>query len=92
MLSSIVAALIAVWYYFSAKKTGRDPINWAIAGLVIYFIVALSWTWFITPSIKDAAIHSQSKLLMYITRYGFIVIASACAVLYNLKFAAKKQD
>jgi len=74
------------------KKTGRDPINWAIAGLVIYFIVALSWTWFITPSIKDAAIHSQSKLLMYITRYGFIVIASACAVLYNLKFAAKKQD
>ncbi len=92
MLSSIVAAAFAVWYYFTAQKTGRDPVNWAIVGLVIYFIVALSWTWFVTPSIKDAAIHSQSKLLMYITRYGFIVVASACAVFYNLKFAAKKQD
>ncbi len=92
MLSSIVAAFFAVWYYFTAKKTGRDPINWAIVGLMVYFIVALSWTWIVTPSLKDAAIHNQSKLLMYITRYGFIVVASACTVFYNLKFAGHKQD
>ncbi len=92
MLSSIVAASFAVWYYFTAQKTGRDPVNWAIVGLVIYLTVAFSWTWFVTPSLKDAAIHSQSKLLMYITRYGFIVVASACAAFYNIKFAGEKKD
>ncbi len=93
MIGSIAAAFVACWFYFTAKKTGRDPVSWAIAGLVVYFIVALSWTWMVTPSIKDAASHGQNGLLIFLARYAYILVGLASAVFYNLKFAGdNKQD
>ena len=92
MISTLAAAVIAVWFYFTAQKTGRDAISWAVVGLVIYLTVAFSWTWFITPSLKDMAIHSRNGLMVFIARYAFIVVGVSCAVVYNLKFAGKKQQ
>lgn len=92
MAGSIVAIAIAVWYYFTAQKTGRNPVSWAVAGMVLYFTVALAWTYFITPPIKDAASHSQSGVLIFLTRYAYILVGLACAVFYNLKFAGKKDQ
>lgn len=92
MIGTIVAILLAVWFYFTAKQTGRDPVSWAIAGAVLYFTVALTWSTFVTPPIKDAASHSQSGLLIFVTRYAYIVVSSVCAILFNLKFAGAKNS
>ncbi len=92
MIGSIVAILVAVWFYLSAKNTSRQPVSWAVAGLVVYFTVALAWTWLVTPPIKDAASHSQNGLLIFLTRYAYIVVGLLGAVVFNLKFAGSKKQ
>ncbi|WP_031433698.1 hypothetical protein [Methylomarinum vadi] len=92
MIGSIVAAGVAIWFYFTAKNSGRQPISWAVAGLLVYFIVALLWTKLVTPPIKDAATHSQSGLLIFLTRYAYIVVGLTCAALFNLKFGRSKVE
>lgn len=92
MLGSIVAAFVAVWFYQTAKRTGRQPVSWAVAGIVVYFMVALLWTNLVTPPIKDAASHSQSGILIFLTRYAYILAGLACAVFFNLKFSGSKEQ
>jgi hypothetical protein len=83
MLSSIAAILIAVWFYYTAHRTGRPAIMWAVSGVVVYFLAALIWTLLVTPSIKDLASHGQSGVLVFIVRYAYILFAAACAILLN---------
>jgi len=85
IIGSLVAIFILVWFYNSAAEYGRNPLHWAIAGFLVYFIVAALWTFAINPGIKDAAMHSRDTLLMWIARYAYIVVALACAVVFNLK-------
>ncbi|MFW5443773.1 MAG: hypothetical protein ACKE51_05645 [Methylococcaceae bacterium] len=91
IIGSIAAILIFVWFYKTAENTGRNPLHWAVAGFVVYFIVALIWTYFINPSIKDAAMHSRSTVLMYVVRYAYIVVSVCCAVVFNLKVNKKAE-
>jgi len=90
IIGSIAAILIMVWFYNTAN--GRNPLHWAMAGFLVYSIVSLLWTVVITPDIKDAAMHSRNTLLMWVARYAYIVVAVACAVIFNLKIGYKKQD
>lgn len=92
IIGSIVAIFILVWFYNTAAEYGRNPIHWAIAGVLVYFIVGLLWTVLITPDIKDAAMHSRNTLLMWITRYAYIVVALACTIVFNLRVRGKKQE
>jgi len=87
---SIAAILVMVWFYNTAN--GRNPVHWAMAGFLVYFIVSLLWTVAITPDIKDAAMHSRNTLLMWVARYAYIVVAVACTVIFNIKIGYKKQD
>jgi hypothetical protein len=89
IIGTLAAIFILVWFYNSAKKYGRNQIHWAIAGFVVYFLIALLWTYFINPGIKDAAMHSRNTLLMYISRYAYIVVALSSAALFNLKIGPK---
>jgi len=90
VIGSIAAISVMVWFYYTAN--GRNPVHWALAGFLIYFIVCLLWTVGINPAIKDAAMHTRSTLLMWLARYAYIVVAVACAVFYNLFFGHKKSD
>lgn len=92
IIGSIVSIFILVWFYHSASGYERNPVHWAMAGVLVYFIVALSWTFMINPSIKDAAMHGRNILLMYIARYAYIVVALACAVVFNYKVGPKKSS
>ncbi len=92
MIGSIVAAGVAIWFYQTAKRHGRQPISWAVAGLLVYFTVALLWTNVVTPPIKDAASHSQSGVLIFLTRYAYIIVGLACAAAFNLKFGGAKSE
>lgn len=85
IIGSISAVLILVWFYHSAEGFNRNPVHWAIAGFVVYFIVALLWTYFVNPGIKDAAMHGRDSFLMYVSRYAYIIVALVCAAIFNLK-------
>ncbi len=90
IIGSLVGILILVWFYNTAN--GRNPVQWAFAGFLVYFIVSLLWTVGVTPVIKDAAMHSRNTLLMWTARYAYIIVALACAAVFNLKAGHKKQD
>ncbi|QSA99852.1 hypothetical protein JWZ98_14290 [Methylomonas sp. EFPC1] len=83
MLGSIAAALVGIWFYNTAARSSRPPISWAVSGVVVYFLAALLWTLAITPSVKDAASHSQSAALIFIVRYAYIGFGVLVAVLLN---------
>ncbi|MEI8574801.1 hypothetical protein U737_15480 [Methylomonas sp. LW13] len=83
MLGSIAAALVGIWFYNTAARSSRPPISWAVSGVVVYFLAALLWTLAITPSVKDAASHSQSAALIFIVRYAYIGFGVLVAILLN---------
>ena len=83
MLSSIAAALIGIWFYSTASRSGRSPLSWAISGVVVYFLAALLWSLIVTPGVKDTATHTQSGLLIFIVRYAYIAFAAGAAAGVN---------
>lgn len=90
IIGSIAGIIIAVWFYNTASRSERDPLNWAIAGFIVYLIVAMFWTFIVNSGIKDAAIHSRSYFLSYIARYAYIVVAFVSAVIFNLTVGKKR--
>ena len=92
IIGSVAGILIFVWFYNTASRSGRNPLNWAIAGFVVYLMIAMFWTFIVNPGIKDAAMHSRNTFLMYIARYAYIVVSLAGAVFFNLTVGKKKQD
>jgi hypothetical protein len=91
MLGSIAAALIGIWFYNTAPRSGRSPVFWALSGGVVYFLAALLWTLIVTPGVKDAASHTQNGLLIFIVRYAYICFGLACAAGINF-WLNKAQD
>jgi|AJXC01.1.fsa_nt_gi RsiW-degrading membrane proteinase PrsW (M82 family) len=91
IIGSLASIFIVVWFYFTARNSGRSPVQWAMVGFVIYIMIALLWTYFVNPPIKDAALHSNNSLLIWLSRYAYIVVAFSCAAVYNLKFGQKKE-
>ncbi len=91
IIGSVVAIFILAWFYNNASKYDRNPLHWAITGVMVYFIIALFWTYFINPPIKDAAMHGRNTLLMYISRYAYILVAFAVAAFFNLKIGPKNK-
>lgn len=83
MVGSIAALLIGIWFYLSASRSGRASVSWGISGVLVYFMAALLWTLLITPSVKDAATHGQSALLIFIARYAYVLFGVVCAAAVN---------
>ncbi len=92
IIGSLVAIGVLVWFYSTAEKYGRNPVHWALAGFLVYTIVAALWTFGVNPGIKDAAMHGRNTMLMWLARYAYIVVALACAVVFNLKVGKNKAD
>lgn len=84
MLSVIAAGLVGYWFYSTASRSGRSPFSWAVSGVVVYFLAALLWSLVVTPGVKDAAIHNQSNLLIFIVRYAYIGVGLAAVALVNV--------
>lgn len=84
MLSVIAAALVGIWFYNTASRSGRKPVSWAVSGVIVYFLAALLWSLTVTPGIKDAATHNQSGLLIFIVRYAYIGIGLTVAAMVNI--------
>lgn len=91
MLGVIAATLVGIWFYNTAARSGRPPVSWGVSGTVVYFLAALLWSLIVTPSIKDAAIHNQSGVLIFIVRYAYILIGLIAAAIVNI-WLNKKAD
>ncbi len=83
MIGSVAAALIAIWFYNTAARSGRPAISWAVSGVVVYFLAAVLWTLTVTPTIKDTASHTQNGLLVFAVQYAYIVFGIAVAMGIN---------
>ncbi|OAI18529.1 hypothetical protein A1507_09225 [Methylomonas koyamae] len=83
MIGSVAAALIAIWFYNTAARSGRPAISWAVSGVVVYFLAAVLWTLIVTPAIKDTASHTQNGVLVFIVQYAYIAFGAAVALSIN---------
>ncbi len=84
MLGVMAAIAVCVWFYSTAARSGRTPVSWAISGVVVYFLAALLWSLIVTPTVKDAAIHNQNGLLIFIVRYAYIAVGMLAAAIVNI--------
>lgn len=85
MAGSIAALLLAVWFYTGAQAKGKNPVQWAVVGVVIYFIAAALWTFLVTPPLRDSVEHNQSYILAFIVRYGYVAVGVMCSAWVKFK-------
>lgn len=93
MLGSLAAIIIVFWFYQTAISKGKDPLQSAILGFVVYLIPAAAWTLLVTPSIRPAVEHSSNFFMALIAQYAYILVALICAAWVRSKhFAEPKQS
>ena len=56
-LARFAAIAVLVWFYMSAKEKGASPINWAIIGLIGYWI---TW-WVVKLTLVSALLGTVAK-------------------------------
>ena len=89
MIGAIAAILIVYWYYKGALAAGKNPVRWAFIGLLVYFIPAIFWTYFINSGLRDSVEHSQNVFLAIVVRYAYVAVGAGCAILYRKKVLEK---
>ena len=92
MIGAIVAMCIAIWFYQTAIAANQKSVSWAIAGVIIYFMAALFWSYFITPSIKVITEHNQKGCLILVVQYAYIIFGLGCATVFKLIMTAKQRQ
>jgi len=79
MLGGVVAVLIALWFYRTADSKGAPAIQWAVAGLIAYYVPNFIWSiWVAKPILQT--LHAQSApIKASLVGHSSIVIGAACA-------------
>jgi hypothetical protein len=57
VIGGLVAIGLAVWYYRTAEAKGGPALQWAIAGVIVYYVPNFLWKWMIA----DKAIQTLQK-------------------------------
>ncbi|MCK9395612.1 MAG: hypothetical protein M0Q44_08475 [Methylobacter sp.] len=73
-LARFAGIAVLVWFYLSAKEKGESPINWAIIGLIGYWI-----TWWV---VKLTAVSALSGMVAKNPTGTFLLyqIPALCAI------------
>ncbi|MDO9423683.1 MAG: hypothetical protein Q7T40_05785 [Methylobacter sp.] len=73
-LARFAAIAVLVWFYMTAKEKGESPINWAITGLIGYWI-----TWWV---VKLAVVPGLMGMVAKNPTGAFLVyqIPALCAI------------
>jgi hypothetical protein len=73
-LARFAAIAVLVWFYMTAKEKGEPPINWAITGLIGYWI-----TWW---AVKLTAVSALSGMVAKNPTGTFLVyqLPALCAI------------
>jgi hypothetical protein len=81
LLAKLCGILVMVWFYLSAKKQGASPVNWAIIGLIGYWI---SW-WIANKIILSALIGLFSKSSVIVFLVTQIPVACALFIVFMVR-------
>ncbi len=84
LFAQIAGIVMLVWFYQTAKKLGENPINWAITGLVGYW---LTW-WIAKLTIKSLhldVLAGNSGILKFV-----IILTPAVLAILATLFIRKK--
>jgi hypothetical protein len=89
MLGGVVAVLIAFWFYRTADSKGAPAIQWAIAGLIAYYVPNFIWSLLVAKPILQT-LHAQSApIKASLVGHSSIVIGALCAWLVWYGFLRK---
>jgi hypothetical protein len=87
MLQIIVAIVVAVWFYKSARAVGKNGFGWAVIGIVAMTIPSLAWGFFVRAAILPTLIRSQisdAGAIMSGLAIGLVGIGLGLAVVFWL--------
>ncbi len=92
LLAKFAGILVIVWFYLSGKKSGENPIKWAVIGLIGYW---LAW-WIGNEVILSALVgmFSKKSAVIFLVTQIPVVCGVAVAFLVRKKLIkdAAKED
>lgn len=95
LFAQIAGIVMLVWFYQTAKKLGENPMNWAITGLIGYW---LTW-WIAKLTIKTLNLDALAgnsgilKILIILTPAVLAILATLfIRKKYLVDAAESKQD
>lgn len=91
MLGALAVILIGIWYYKGGLAAGKNPVQLAIMGAVLFFLPAISWTYWVTPGLKDTASHTQNSMMVFFVQHAYVLVGVAVAALLYPKLTAKDE-
>lgn len=82
----IGAIIIAVWFYLSAIKAGKNPWTWVAAGVVIYYLVGVFWMYGILKPIMGHSFYIHRMATGVAIKASGIVVGLLAGALVRWKF------
>ncbi len=79
MLGGVIAVLIAVWFYRTADSKGAPGVQWAIAGLLAFYIPNFIWSLLVAKTMLQN-LHAQSApIKASLVGHSSVVLGALCA-------------
>lgn len=85
MIGGIVALLIAVWFYNTASRAGKNPLQWMIAGIIAYYGTMLVWTYWIVSPLLGRFFDRHSLTAGLAIELSAVGAGALCAIIVRSK-------
>lgn len=79
MIGGVVAVLIAYWYYRTAESKGAPGIQWAVAGLIAYYVPNFIWSLLVAKPILQTLHQQSAPIKASLVGHSSVVIGALCA-------------
>ncbi|HUL12369.1 MAG TPA: hypothetical protein VLU73_09400 [Methylococcaceae bacterium] len=89
MLGGVVAVLIAFWFYRTADSKRAPAMQWAVAGVISYYVPNIIWSLTVAKPILQT-LHAQSAPIKAgLIGHSSVIIGALCAGLVWYGFLRK---
>jgi hypothetical protein len=91
-LARFAAIAVLVWFYMSAKEKGEPPINWAIIGLIGYWIAWWAVKLTLVSALSGMVAKSATGTFLLVQIPALCAIGAAFLIRKKLLADADKKD
>jgi hypothetical protein len=91
-LARFAAIAVLVWFYMSAKEKGESPINWAIIGLIGYWIAWWAVKLTVVNAFSGMVAKSATGTFLLVQIPALCAIGAAFLIRKKLLADAAKKD
>lgn len=91
-LARFAAIAVLVWFYMSAKEKGEPPINWAIIGLIGYWIAWWAVKLTLVSALSGMVAKSATGTFLLVQIPALCAIGAAFLIRKKLLADAAKKD